>query len=182
MRPHRQCGPQMTQLEGRDHTQVQKLPRWLLGLTVPTPTWAPGLPLQLPTLLPGPVLRVEGPPRVVSGDNLAVEWALRQSRVVVSLHISATHSPPPLRGRVLGAALMELGEGVPESDLAPGPGPAQSRQEGPDVALGPEGSPAQASGRAIAAARTRPAQAPAQLPQAAGAWPALWPPGPSPWG
>lgn len=42
----------------------------------PRPTCTPCLPLKLLPLLPGPILRVQGPARVVSGDDLPVERAL----------------------------------------------------------------------------------------------------------
>lgn len=58
------------------------------------PTWALSLPLQLLPLLPRPGLRVEGPPGVVSGDDLPVERAL-QGRTGRSLGLSCLCAPGP---------------------------------------------------------------------------------------
>lgn len=75
----------------------------------PRPTWALRLFLQLLPLLSGPVLRVEGPPSIVSGDDLPMERALRQKteqlsavpRLACVTGLSAAlHSAGPAQSRL----------------------------------------------------------------------------------
>lgn len=82
----------MTEWEAAgDHTWQPRATLWAAGVQgaphavaaatpSPGPTWAARRPLQLQLLLllAGPVLRMEGPSRVISRDDLPVERALRR--------------------------------------------------------------------------------------------------------